>query len=290
MQGSYVALVTPFNDDFSINEEKWIELIQRQVDGGTDGLLPCGTTGETPALNSREKHRIIQLAVENKGPGQTVMAGSGTNNTEKTIEETKKVADLGVDIALVITPYYNKPNQEGMVQHFAKVLDASPIPVMLYNVPGRTGVNILPATIDRLAGHEKLIAVKEASGNLMQISELVKLCGDRLNVLSGDDGITLPIMSTGARGVVSVSANIVPGKMKTLIHNALNNKFDEALKIHLELLKLHDKLFMESSPIPAKVAMNLMGLGVGPVRLPLGPASPATIATIKSVIEELGLI
>ena len=154
MQGSYTALITPFKEDFSFNEDKFIELIQRQIEGRTDGLLPCGTTGETPALTPEEKYRVISLAVKHKASFQTVIAGSGTNNTQKTIDETQKIADLGVDYALVITPYYNKPNQEGLYRHFMEVLNAAPIPVILYNVPGRTGVNILPETVARLADHE----------------------------------------------------------------------------------------------------------------------------------------
>jgi 4-hydroxy-tetrahydrodipicolinate synthase len=290
MQGSYTALITPFNEDFSLNEEKFIELIQRQIDGGTDGLLPCGTTGETPALTVEEKYRIISLAVTHKAPFQKVLAGSGTNNTEKTIEETKKIAALGVDYALVITPYYNKPNQEGLYRHFSEVLDASPIPVVLYNVPGRTGVNILPKTVARLAKHEKLVAVKEASGNVVQAANLESACGNDLSILSGDDPLTLPLMSVGVKGVISVTANVAPDKVKKLTEYVLTGDCPGALILHRELLKLNQHLFLESNPIPVKVAMNLMGLNVGPVRLPLGPASSETVNTLKTTLAELNLI
>lgn len=290
MHGSFVALITPFTNDYKFNEAKFIETIERQIAAKTDGLLSCGTTGETPALSPEEKLKVIELAVRHKADFQKVMAGSGTNNTEKTIEETKKIASIGVDYALVITPYYNKPNQEGLFRHFLKVLDESPIPVVLYNVPGRTGVNILPATIERFAKHEKLVAVKEASGNLMQISDLYKCCGKDLDVLSGDDGLTLPIMSIGAKGVVSVTANVIPGRIKAMIDSILEGNFSRALEIHNELLALNQVLFVESNPIPAKLAMNFMGLDVGPVRLPLGPASEKTKIEVKQVLTELELM
>ena len=290
MQGSFVALITPFNTDFSLNEIKMVELIERQIAGRTDGLLPCGTTGETPALSAEEKYKVISLAVKHKADFQKVMAGSGTNNTGKTVLETKKVADLGVDYALVITPYYNKPNQEGLYRHFSQVLDNSPIPVCLYNVPGRTGVNILPETIARFSSHEKLVAVKEASGNLVQISELVKLCGSQLSIMSGDDALTLPILSIGGRGVVSVTANVIPGKIKDMIDAYFDRNHNKALKLHQELQDINQNLFIESNPIPAKIAMDLMGLEVGPVRLPLGPANEKTKEIMRKTLKESGLI
>jgi len=290
MHGSYVALITPFREDFSFDEEKHVEMIKRQIEAGTDGLVPCGTTGETPSLTNEEKEKVISLTVKNKAPFQKIIAGSGTNNTENTITATQKVADLGADYALVITPYYNKPNQEGLYRHFSAVLETTPIPIVLYNVPGRTGVNILPETVARLAKHEKLAAVKEASGNVVQISNLEKLCGKDLSILSGDDALTFPLMSIGVSGVVSVTANVVPGLFKKMIDFALKGDFREGLKIHRTLLNLNQHIFLESNPIPVKAAMNLMGLNVGPVRLPLGPVSGKTEEILKKTLSDLELI
>jgi 4-hydroxy-tetrahydrodipicolinate synthase len=290
MLGTTVALVTPFRDDYSINEDEWVRQLERHRSAGTNCLLPCGTTGETPTLTDREKERIIRLTVEQRGSGQSVMAGSGSNNTDATVAATKKLADFGVDYALVITPYYNKPNQEGLYRHFMTVLEASPLPVVLYNVPGRTGVNLLPQTLLRLAAHEKLVAIKEASGDLMQIAEMVRLCGDQLHLLSGDDGLNLPILSVGGRGVVSVAANVVPERLRQLTDAAAADDWAIARRLHLDLLPLTRALFIESSPIPTKVALHLLGYNPGPVRLPLGPPSETTEAEIHATLRAMKLI
>ena len=227
-KGLYVALVTPFKKDGSLNEEKLKELVRFHIESGTDGLVPCATTSENPTYTWEEHFRIIDIVVKEANGKLKVVAGCGTNSTTRSLDNIKKAKELGADGAMVVTPYYNKPTQEGLYAHFMKLADEGGLPLMLYNVPGRTGVNMLPETVERLSKHEMIVAVKEASGSLEQMSDIVNRCGDRINLLSGDDGITLPILSIGGKGVVSVVGNIVPGDMLAMLR-----AFEKGVNLYL---------------------------------------------------------
>ncbi len=289
-KGLYVALVTPFKEDGSLNEEKLRELVHFHIENGTDGLVPCGTTGENPTYTIEEHQKIIRIVCEEaKGKIQGI-AGTGSNATWRVIDMTKKAIEYGIDGALVITPYYNKPTQEGLYQHFKKIAEECPIPIMVYNVPGRTSINILPETLARLSKIENIVAVKEASGNVNQMSEIIRLCGDSLTLIVGDDALTLPVLAIGGKGVVSVIGNFLPKDMKSLI-NAYNNKDREkTLELHYKLHKLCGMMFIETNPSPVKKAMNLLGFDVGNVRLPLVDMQANNIIKLEMVMREYGLL
>lgn len=266
--GSIVALVTPF-ENRSLDEEGLRKNIKFQVENGTSALVPCGTTGESPALSLREWEKVVSITVEEAGGRVPVIAGTGTNSTAKTVENTKRAKALGATAALVVTPYYNKPTQEGLYSHYVEVAREGGLPVVLYNVPGRTGVNLAPDTVIRLSEFEEVVALKEASGNLGQAAEIASQVGDGLILLSGDDALTLPLLSLGARGVISVAANIVPADTARMVSSFLAGNLEEARKIHERLLPLFAALFVESNPIPVKAAMDMMGMPAGRPRLPL---------------------
>ena len=288
--GAIVALVTPFKDNGEVNYQKIEELVQFHLDKGTDALVPCGTTGESPTLSQTEKIKIFETIVKKTEKKIPVIAGTGNYNTAESIELTREAKKIGTDAALVITPYYNKPTQEGLYRHFVAIADKTDFPLVVYNVPGRTGVNILPETIERLAGHSRIVAVKEASGNLGQISELHKRVGQKLNILSGDDNLTLPILSVGGKGVISVSANIVPGKVKEMITAFEDCDRTRALELHQKLEDLNKVLFVETNPIPIKTAMNLMGFNVGGFRLPLCEMAKHNQEKLAAVLNSYQLI
>jgi len=287
-EGCYTATVTPFKDG-AVNEEKLRELVRFQYENGTDGMVPCGTTGESPALSQSERERVIEIVIEeSKGKG-TVIAGTGTNNTDNTIAATRRAKEMGADAALVITPYYNKPTQEGLFRHFEAVLKAVDLPIVIYIVPGRTSVNMLPATVERLAKFDNVAAVKEASGDLIQITETLNRCGDSVTVLSGDDPLFAPLLSVGGHGIISVTSNILPAEVKA-IYNAFKNKDnDSMIQKHQNLMPVHQALFCETNPIPVKTALNLMGKEAGDLRLPLAPMSAANLARLKNTLTEFGL-
>ncbi|MFZ0391470.1 MAG: 4-hydroxy-tetrahydrodipicolinate synthase [Calditrichia bacterium] len=288
--GSIVAMVTPFDKQQQVNYEKIEELVLFHLENGTDALLPCGTTGESPTLSSSEKLKIFKTVVEAAAGKIPVIAGTGDYNTAHTVELTRDAKKIGADAALIITPYYNKPTQEGLYRHFMTVAEKGELPVVIYNVPGRTSVNILPETIDRLADHPLIVAVKEASGDINQISRLHHICGERLNILSGDDALTLPILSVGGRGVVSVTANIVPQKVKALVESFLSGNAGKALQLHHEMEALNKILFIETNPIPIKTAMNLMGFNMGGYRLPLCEMAADHREKLKFHLEKYDLI
>jgi 4-hydroxy-tetrahydrodipicolinate synthase len=289
MKGLYVALVTPFNPDGSLNEEKLRELVRFHIDAGTDGLVPCATTSENPTYTWQEHFRIIEIVVEEAAGRIKVVPGCGTNSTVKSIENITKARELGADGAMVVTPYYNKPTQEGLYAHFMKLADDGGIPLMLYNVPGRTGVNMKPSTVARLSKHDRIVALKEASGSLEQMTEIILLCGDRINLLSGDDGITLPILSIGGFGVVSVVGNIVPKDVLAMIAAFNKGKLDEARTLGYKLFPLCQAMFIETNPMPVKEAMNLLGMGVGDVRLPLVRMLPENLEKLSKALTAYGL-
>jgi len=270
-RGCYVAIVTPFKADGSLDEEGLRSNIEFLVSNGVAGVVPCGTTGESATLSWEEHTRVVDITIEQVKGRVQVIAGAGSNNTSEAIEAAQHAKKVGADAVLTITPYYNKPSQEGLFRHFSAIAAAVDIPMVLYNVPGRTGVNMLPETVERLSVIPQVAAVKEASGNITQISEIHRLCGDRITVLSGDDGLTLPILACGGTGVISVTGNIVPARMSKMVDLYLKGDHAGALKLHEELLPLSQIVFIESNPVPVKVCMADMGLAAGPVRLPLAP-------------------
>jgi 4-hydroxy-tetrahydrodipicolinate synthase len=289
LKGLYVALVTPFREDGSLNEDKLRELVRFHMDAGTDGLVPCATTSENPTYTWEEHFRIIEIVVEEAGGKLQVVAGCGTNSTTRSIENINKARELGAYGAMVVTPYYNKPTQEGLYAHFMKLADEGGLPLMLYNVPGRTGVNMKATTVGRLAAHERIIAVKEASGDLEQMAEIILLCSDRISLLSGDDGLTFPILAIGGRGVVSVVGNIVPKDVLAMIGAFGKGDLAGAREWHYRLLPLCKAMFIETNPMPVKEAMNQLGMGVGNVRLPLVRMLPENREKLAQALAAYGL-
>jgi 4-hydroxy-tetrahydrodipicolinate synthase len=288
--GTIVALVTPFENNGNVNYGKLKELVSFHLEKGTDALLPCGTTGESPTTDSQEKIKIFETVVKAAGDKIPVIAGTGSYNTQKSIELTLKAKNIGAQAALIITPYYNKPTQEGLYRHFSTIAEKTDFPLVIYNVPGRTSVNILPETVERLAGDDRIVAVKEASGNLPQISELYSRVGNLLNILSGDDALTLPILSVGGKGVISVSANIVPDQINGMIDAYIQGNTKKSLELHHKLENLNKILFIETNPIPIKTAMNLMGFEVGGFRLPLCEMNEGNRIKLRAVLEQYQLI
>jgi 4-hydroxy-tetrahydrodipicolinate synthase len=287
--GSIVAIVTPFRND-AIDEEKLRELVEFQIANGTDGIVPCGTTGEASTLDYEEHDRVIEIVVQQANKRVPVIAGTGSNSTKEAIEMTAHARKIGADGALLVTPYYNKPSQEGLYRHYRAVAEAVPLPQILYNVPGRTGVNLLPETVARLADISNIVAIKEATGSLQQASEVLALCGDKLDVLSGDDFITFPMMACGAKGVISVLANIMPKEVASLVDAFRDGKMEEARQLHLRLLRISNAMFIETNPVPVKTAVALMGKATDEVRLPLAPMSDANRAKLAGIMKEYGLI
>ena len=287
--GSIVAIVTPFRND-AIDEEKLRELVEFQIASGTDGIVPCGTTGEASTLDYAEHDRVIGIVVQQVKGRVPVIAGTGSNSTTEAIEMTAHAKKIGADGALLVTPYYNKPSQEGLYRHYKAIADAVALPQVLYNVPGRTGVNLLPETVARLAEISNIVAIKEATGSLQQASEVLALCGDKLDLLSGDDFITFPMMACGAKGVISVVANIMPREVAALVDAFRAGKMEEARQLHLKLLKISNAMFIETNPVPVKTAVALMGKASDEVRLPLAPMSDVNRAKLAAIMKEYGLI
>jgi len=267
-QGSAVAIVTPFDED-GVNFEKLKTLLEWHIKEGTDAIVICGTTGEATTMTEKEKKDTIKFTVDVINKRIPVIAGTGSNNTVSAISMSKYAESVGVDGLLVITPYYNKTTQNGLVKHFKAINDEVKTPIILYNVPGRTGLNIAPKTLVKLAELSNVVAIKEASGNISQIVQMKALCRDSIDIYSGNDDQIVSIMSLGGKGVISVLANIIPKEVHEIAVKCLENNYKEALDIQLDTLSLANTLFIETNPIPVKTAMNLMGLEVGPLRLPL---------------------
>ncbi len=245
--GSLVAIVTPFKNG-KLDERAFGDLIEWQIKNGTNGIVPCGTTGESATLTHEEHHRVVKLSVEVAKRRVPVIAGTGSNSTDEAISLTKHAKEAGADGALLITPYYNKPTQEGLYRHYKAVAEAVEIPQILYNIPGRTGVNMLPATVARLAVMKNIVGIKEGSGSVQQASEIAQTCGDRLTVLAGDDALTLPMMAVGAKGVITVTANVMPKEMAQLVAFFKAGQIDEARQLHFKLSPLFAALFYETNP------------------------------------------
>ena len=289
-EGSFVALVTPFKDDESLDEAKLKELIEFQIDGGTHGIVPCGTTGESPSLSEEEHDRVIELTVDTVNGRVPIIAGTGSNSTTRTLRATEHAKAAGADAALIVTPYYNKPNQQGLYAHYMKIADSVDIPIIIYNVPGRCGTDILSDTVARLAEHPNIVGLKEATGELKRASELVSMCPDDFVVLSGDDINTLPILSVGGKGVISVVANVDPADIAETCNAFKAGNIELARKLHYKTMQLAVDLFIETNPIPAKTALMLMGKLNGKLRLPLAPLTPANQETLRQTLIDAGLI
>ena len=288
--GCGTALVTPFRNDLALDEQALRKLVRRQVNGGVNFLVPCGTTGENPTLSHEEHLRVVDITMEEAAGRVPVLAGCGGYNTAETIELARELEALRVSGLLSVAPYYNRPTQEGLYQHYSTIAEAVALPIVLYNVPARTACNIEPATVRRLAQIENIVGVKEASGNISQIGAICAHAPSGFSVISGDDAMTLPAVALGARGVISVVANEMPAEMTLLTQLCLTGKFEEALVVHRKLLPLMDVNFAESNPIPVKAALALMGL-VEPVwRLPMCPPRAETMEKIRGVLESLGLV
>ena len=287
LRGSIVAIITPFNADGSLDEKALKDLVEWHITQGTDGIVPCGTTGESATLSHQEHERVVALVVETVAKRVPVIAGAGSNSTTEAIRLTKHAAAVGADYALSITPYYNKPTQQGLVEHFTVVADAGGIPLVLYNVPGRTGVNMLPATVARCAVHPMIAAIKEATADLRQISEIIAAAPADFVLLSGDDFTILPILAIGGRGVISVTANVAPKMNAEMVRAFEKGDMARAKELHYRLLPLAGALFAESNPIPVKAAVSLLGRSRSVVRRPLTSATPETMKRLESVIAAL---
>ncbi len=290
IKGLFTAIITPFDEKGKVDEEGLRGNIEFQLENGVDGVVPVGTTGESATLSEEEHKRVVEITIDQVNGRALVLAGTGSNNTAEAIDYTRHAKDAGADAALMISPYYNKPTQEGIYQHYKKVAESVDIPIILYTVPGRTMVNIEPETTKRLSEIPNIVGIKDASGNLNQISKEILLCGEDFVVLSGDDSLNLPIISLGGKGAISVVSNIAPREMGGLVREALNGNFTEAMKLHYRLYPLSKVLFIETNPAPVKAAMNMMGLAAGNPRLPLVPVRKDSEEKIRGVLEELKLL
>jgi 4-hydroxy-tetrahydrodipicolinate synthase len=289
-QGCGTALATPFRADLSLDEEALRRLVRRQIDDGIDFLVPCGTTGENPTLSTVEQRRVIEITLEEARDKVPVLAGAGGNDTRRVVEMARDYEAMGADGLLVVTPYYNKPTPEGLEAHYREVARASLLPIVIYNVPGRTGLNVTPQVLARLAEIETVVGVKEATANITQAAEIFQTVPDDFLVLSGDDAVTLPLMALGAVGVVSVVSNLVPDAMARLTALCRQGDYAGAREIHRRLHPLMDACFIESNPGPVKAALALMGLIEPAWRLPMVPPQPASLRCIQAVLHQLGML
>ena len=288
--GCGTALITPFSADGSVDEAALRRLVKRQIDAGINFLVPCGTTGESPTLSRREHLRVVEITLEEAKGKVPVLGGAGGYNTAEVIELAGELRHLGVDGILSVTPYYNKPTQEGLYQHFKAIATAVPVPMVVYSVQGRTAVNVEPATLKRLAEIDNIVGVKEASGNIGQMASVVHQVPESFNVLSGDDSITIPLVALGGRGIISVVSNEIPGEMTKLTQLAMAGDFAGARAMQRQWLPLMDVNFVESNPIPVKAAMAMMGLCEAVWRLPMTPPSHQNHAKIEGVLKAVGLL
>jgi 4-hydroxy-tetrahydrodipicolinate synthase len=288
-EGVLTAIVTPLRDG-EIDEDALRRLVERQIEAGVDGLVPCGSTGESATLSHAEHRRVVEIVVQAARGRVPVVAGTGSNNTREAVELTQHAKEAGADAALLISPYYNKPTQQGLVAHYAEVGRRTAFPLVVYNVPSRTASNILPATLAEIARTPQVVGVKEASGDLAQMAEVIACCPEDFDVLSGDDALTLPLLAIGGRGVISTSSNVAPAEMVSLVRAFRGGDVEHARRVHYQLLPLFQVLFCETNPIPVKAALETMGL-VGPeIRLPLLPMAEANRERLQVVLKELGLL
>ena len=288
--GCGTALVTPFRRDLSLDEETLRKLVRRQIQAGINFLVPCGTTGENPTLTRAEHLRVVEITIEEAKGKVPVLAGAGGYNTQEVIELARELEKMGADGILSVTPYYNKPTQEGLFQHYQAIAKAVRLPIVVYSVQGRTGINVEPATLARLAQIENIVGVKEASGNISQMANVIQETPPGFTVLCGDDAIALPLIALGGRGLISVVSNEIPAEMTQLIQACLRTDFETARLLQARYLPLMNVNFVESNPIPVKAAMGLMGLLEPVYRLPMCPPSPASLARIEKVLAAVGLL
>ena len=287
--GAMVAIVTPFSNG-KVDEEAFRRLINFQIENGTQAIIPCGTTGESATFSHEEHKHVVEFTIKEVNGRVPVIAGTGSNSTAEAIQMTKHAKEAGADAALMICPYYNKPTQEGLYQHFKAVAEAVPMPIIMYNIMARTGVNMVPETVARLAGIDNIVGTKEASGNLQQMTEIIELCGPDFDVISGDDPLTLPLMAVGGTGVISVASNVAPGKVLEMTSAFLNGDLAKARELNLSLQPLFRALFLETNPIPVKMALGFMGMIDPEMRLPLYPMGPANTEKLKKVLADYGLL
>ncbi|GBE05948.1 MAG TPA: 4-hydroxy-tetrahydrodipicolinate synthase [Nitrospirae bacterium] len=288
-KGSAVAIVTPFKNN-KVDEKALVDLIEWHISEGTNAIVPCGTTGEASTLDYDEHYRVIEVTVQTVNKRVPVVAGTGANSTDETLTMTKKARALGADGVLLVTPYYNKPSQEGLYIHYEKVAKTVDIPVVLYNVPSRTGVNMLPKTVARLAEIENIVAIKEATGSMKQVSEVIRLCGDSITLISGDDFTTLTLMALGGKGVISVAANVAPKDVSDMCRLWNEGKIEEARKLHFKLEPVNESMFIETNPVPAKTALGMMGKIQEEFRLPLCAMSSENKEKLKKILINQGLL
>ena len=288
-RGSMVAIVTPFRNGV-VDADALSRLVEFHIAEGTDVIVPCGTTGESATLSHEEHHRVMQIVVEACAGKRKVLAGTGSNNTEEAIQLTRFAKKAGADGALMITPYYNKPTQEGLVQHYSAVARAVDLPIVLYNVPGRTSVSLNPETVARLSQVPNIVGIKEATGSLQFVSKLVQLCGPDFAVISGDDFTTLPLLAVGGVGAISVTANIAPRDAAEMIRAFREGNYQKAQALHYKLWPLHEAMFLETNPIPVKAALALMGRVSWEIRLPMTPLAEPNRQKLRKTLEEYGLL
>jgi len=289
-RGAFVAIVTPFING-KMDEQGLKDLIEFQLENGTHGIVPCGTTGESATLSHEEHHRVVEITIKTVNHRVPVIAGSGSNSTAESIELTKHAKDAGADGALMITPYYNKPTQNGLYEHFKAIAEAVDIPIVMYNVPSRTSVNLLPETVARCAQIDNIVGIKEATGSMNHVSDVIRRCPDDFSVLSGDDFTCMAQVAIGGCGVISVISNVTPNDMSSMMDAALAGNFNEARKLHYKMFPLMNAMFIETNPVPAKTALELMGkIKSSTPRLPLTGMSDANITKLKTVLSDYGLI
>ncbi len=287
--GAFTAVVTPFKDGL-VDEAGLKNLIRFGVDGGVSGFVPCGTTGESPTLSHEEHNRVVEITVKEIAGQVKVIAGAGSNSTEEAINLTRHAKRVGADAVLLVSPYYNKPTQEGLYRHFKAIAESVDIPIILYNIQGRTAVNIENATVERLSKIPNIVGVKEASGSILQMSEVLRLCGSDFDVLSGDDQMTFPLMALGGKGVISVITNIIPDRMSALVKHMLNGEIEQARSLHFQIYELCQAMFIETNPIPVKTALGLMGKITPEFRLPLCEPGSTNLEKLKGILGKYGLI
>jgi 4-hydroxy-tetrahydrodipicolinate synthase len=287
--GAIVAIVTPFRNG-KVDEQALRKLIEEQIAAGTDGIAPCGTTGESTTLSHEEHDRVIEITIDAVRKRVPVIAGTGSNSTAEALRLTRHAWEAGADGALLVCPYYNRPTQEGLYQHYRTIAEEVPIPIIIYNIPGRTGTNLLPETLVRLAEIKNIVGVKEASGSLKQMSDVIQLCGSDFDVLSGDDIFTLPLLAIGGKGVISVISNVVPADMAEMVDVFAAGDLEQARALHYRMAPLIDVLFIETNPIPVKAALAMMGKIEYELRLPLCRMSEKNEGTLKKVMQDYGLI
>ena len=288
-KGMATAIVTPMKADLSIDYDALARFIEFQIENGINAIVVMGTTGENATIEPEDQKEIIRFTVEKVAKRVPVIAGVGTNNTDHVLHNTKNACEVGADALLVVTPYYNKATQKGLIQHFITIADASTVPVILYNVPGRTGCNLLPATVEKLAEHPNIVGLKEASGNMSQAVELFARCGDKLDIYSGEDALTVPMMSMGGAGTISVLSNVVPKESVAMTDACMAGNYTEAAAWQCKLLGLTNALFSEVNPIPAKAAVSALGFGDDALRMPLTPMEDGTRAKLYEEMRKLGL-